>query len=161
MISFPQNIKTEHEKQGYFGEQLVKSYYEKEGFLVYENPDKYGSWDLIIVNKISGKSFTVQVKTMVRYIVYNYYGIKCNSETLDNLKLCDKLIIVTRNPNSINDEKWKGKVLEVLNHKNFTLKHKEYIIPSIDKNFKELFKLSDEQLISLNSFKTYNTEFNG
>lgn len=154
---YPAHCNTEYHKQGYWGEMYIKDFLERAGWLVYMNPDQYGGWDMIKVDKTTGKSSTIQVKTLVRYVTRGYFGIKDGvmGQTIKNLKSCDELILVVRNPNSIDDREYKGKVLKVKNHKNFTLNGKEYIIPSEAENFVHLSTLSYDELQQVNSHKTY------
>ena len=86
----------------------------------------------------------------------NYFGIKegVKKQTINNLKSCDELILVVRNPASIEDKLYKGKVLKVKNHKNFTLIHNEYRIPSDSDNFELLAELTPQELNEVNSFNT-------
>lgn len=155
--NWPAHCNTENAKQGYWGEMYVQRMFSNQGYLTMINPDPFGGWDMIRIDPITGKSTTIQVKTLVRYVTKNYFGIKNGimGKTVENLKECDELILVVRNPHSIDDTKYKGHVLRVLDHRNYTLIKNEYIIPSIPDNFIHLAYLTPDELKSVNSFKTY------
>jgi|SRR6056300_1180241 len=145
------------ELQGQYGENIVQNYYIENGFTVVKNPDDYGRWDLFVYNK--NEAYTIQVKTMVRYIIKNYFGICAgpSGRAFETLRTCDKLILVVRNPDNPNigkDKEFGGKVLEVLNHEKFTIQNNNYIIPSRWSNFKLLTELTPQQIIEVDSFKT-------
>lgn len=153
---YPAHIITESAKQGYWGEMYVKSLYEKQGYIVAMNPDQFGGWDMIKIERVTGRSYTVQVKTLVRYVTKNYFGIKDGvmGQTIENLKYCDELVLVVRNPHSIDDHQYKGKVLRVIRHRDYKMRGLEYIIPSNSENFELLGVLS---LVELNQVSSYGT----
>lgn len=154
--TWPKHCDNEYRKQGYWGEIYVKQLFESKGYYVFMNPDPFGGWDLIVIEPKSGKSKSVQVKTICRYVSKNYFGISDGvaGETIENLLNCDVLILVVRNPFSIDDKEYKGKVLRVINHKNFTKTGNQYIIPSISENFIQIAQLTDEELNQVSSFRT-------
>ena len=121
------------------------------------NPDTYGAWDMVRIHKATGKSTSIQVKTIVRFVKDQYFGLKDGpmEKTIDNLKLCDELIIVVRNPHAIDDPEYKGLVLRVKNHKNYRMYGKEYRIPSKNEYFDLVTRLTEEELHIVSSFKTH------
>lgn len=148
----------EFQRQGKWGESYVKNYLEQLGRIVVENPNKYGSWDLISINKDTGKSQTIQVKTTQRYIKNNYFNIKLGKtyQTLVNLLMADRLIIIAADPAKFRDDAYGGNVLDVINHRNYTIDTSTdtYIIPSEKSNFKIITSLSEMERAQLNSFDT-------
>jgi len=138
------------EKQGVIGEALVKDYYEQEGYKVYENSDKYGVWDLIVASECT--AFTVQVKTMVRYITKDRFTIKEGPQkvTVDNAISADKLIIVCRHPHPTafgKDSAWGGQIIEVQDHRTRYRRNTagDLVIPSNHSNLHTLAYLEPDE----------------
>lgn len=143
--------------QGVWGERFVKKHYESMGYNVIMNPNQFGIWDMFVYNDDESDAFTVQVKTTQRYIKFNQFTIHLGKTKASylNLMAADKLVLVTRTPQSphaSSDTKWPGRVLEVLKPRGFTKSKDCYIIPSVESNFIELARLSDSQLNELNNF---------
>lgn len=155
-LEFPEYCNNEFLKQGYWGEMLVKRILEQNGHFVIMNPDVYGSWDMVSIHKISGKSKSIQVKTLSRYVTKNYFGISSGKtqKALESIKECDKLVLVVRTPPTFHDSEFSGLVLDVLNHKNFTSQYGSFIIPDTDSNFNILYKMTEDELMQVNSFDT-------
>lgn len=153
-VIFPEWCKDEKERQGYWGEVLVKSYLELNNYKVIQSSDKFSSWDLMTLCPEAIKE-SVQVKTMVRFVKFGFWGIKVGGkQSFENLMSSDRLIIVTRNPATYNDPIFPGRIVEIKNHRDYELVGNEYRIPSDKANFTELFKISKNLIDQVNSFKT-------
>lgn len=163
ITEWPAHCNNENSRQGYWGELYVKRLFQNQGYIVVLNPDPFGGWDMVRIDPVTGKSTSIQVKTLIRYVTKNYFGISSGptGNAFNNIKLCDELILVVRNPTTIDDKQYKGKVIKVKNHKKFTIYNNQYIIPSNIENFEELAQLTKEELDIVNSFNTAKRKYNG
>lgn len=144
---------TPFEEQGLFGELIVKTYYENLGYIVIKNPNQYGPWDLFAYNDF--EAFTIQVKTCVRYVKYNYISLhqSATNDSFISAKFCDKLIFVIKDPEAFDDNKYGGNVYEAIDHKkHFSIN--EFKIPCNSSTLKLLTSLSQDERAKLKSFKT-------
>ena len=147
---------TEIEKQGEFGEQIVSNFFKSTGCQVFKNPDKYGTWDLIVEK--NGIAQTVQVKTTVRFVKRNTFRfhIGTTGKAYETIQHCDLLIAVVRNPeNYYADREYGGKIVMIKNHRDFKMSNDVSLwIPSNDNTTKIIGELTQEQLKTVDSFKT-------
>ena len=153
-MEFPIWCNTDKLRQGEYGEMLVKQYFESIGFIVVKNPNRFGSWDLIVIDPQTGDAKKVQVKTVSRYVTKKYFGLTLGKrgDTEEALKSCDWLILVVRTPPSFHDKEYEGKMLLVKNHRSYNVVGNQYIIPSDEDNFVLITKLKAKQLKELNTF---------
>ena len=147
---------TPKHEQGTLGENYITSYYESQGYQVHPSTLPFSFFDLFVYNNT--QAFTVQVKTLTRYVTKNYFSIKDGpkEQTISNAQSCDKLIIVTKKPNhhTINEDlQFQGNVYEVKNHKNLIPHNKELIIPSNPKHIQYLYTLSIEEQEQINNIQ--------
>lgn len=155
-VNFPSYCDTEFHKQGHWGEMLVKQVLEDSGHTIIMNPDRFGIWDMVSIDNISGKSESIQVKTVSRYVTRKYFSVAVGKtlKTLESILKCDKLIIVVKNSASYPDKEYAGRVLLVKDHKKFTSKDGEFVIPDNMENFELIYNLSSEELKQVDSFNT-------
>ena len=144
---------TPKHRQGSLGEQAVTSYYQSLGYQVHSSTLPFSFFDLFVYNDTT--SFTVQVKTLTRYVTKNYFSIKdgIKEQTIKNAQACDKLIIVTKKPNHHlvqEDPQFQGNVYEVKNHKNLIPNNKELVIPSTPKHIQYLYTLNEQEQEQIN-----------
>jgi hypothetical protein len=148
---------TEIEKQGEYGEVLVNKFLtEKLGTRIIRNPDKYGTWDSMAVDG-KGVEHTFQIKACTRYITKKSFRfhIGPTGRALDTIKQCDHLICVVRNPPTMKDWQYAGKIVRILDHTKYNLSSDGTLwIPSNDKTTEVLGSITAEELAHLDSFKT-------
>ena len=147
---------TEIERQGEFGEQVVADLFRSTGCQVFKNPDKYGTWDLIIEK--GGVAQTAQIKTTVRFLKKNSFRfhIGKTGRAYETIRHCDLLIAVVRNPeNYLTDREYGGKIVMIKNHRDFKMSSDGSLwIPSNKDTTKIIGDLTEEQLRTVDSFKT-------
>lgn len=157
-FEIPAQYNTETLKQGYWGEQWVSEFFKSCNHKIIWPKDRYEYFDFYL-QLANGQLSTIQVKTVTRYVKNNYYKINdgVNKETLNNIKKCDTLILVTRTPNHVSlkeDKEFEGKVFIVKKHKNISISNNSFIIPSTEKYLIHLGTLTSEELKQVNSFNT-------
>lgn len=141
------------QEQGTLGETYIINYYRSQGYQVHPSTLPFSFFDLFVYNNTT--AFTVQVKTLTRYVYENRFSIKDGpkEQTISNTQACDKLIIVTKKPNHHKvkeDPQFQGNVYEVINHKNLIPKNKELIIPSTPKHIQYLYTLNEQEQEQIN-----------
>lgn len=154
-IIIPEEYNTDALRQGYWGEQWVKRFYENSGkFWVHSNDDRFGSWDQTVVSKETGRSRLQQIKTISRYVTKNYFGITLGEkgDTYAAIQEADDLIFVVRTPPTFYDNMFEGQVLLVKNHRQYKPIKNQLIIPSYEVNFEKIGKLSSNELNEVNQF---------
>lgn len=147
---------TEEEKQGEYGEVIVNKFLENElGMKVYRNPNKYGSWDTIAIK--DDKAMTVQIKACTRFITKDSFRfhIGKTGKSFETIRHCDHLICVIRNPPSMVDYKYAGKIVKIKDHWKYDISRDGTLwIPSNPSTTEIIGEITEEELRILSSFKT-------
>ena len=154
-IVIPEEYNTDALRQGYWGEQWVKHFYENSGkFWVHSNEDRFGSWDQTVISKKTGISRLQQIKTISRYVTKNYFGITLGQrgDTYEAIQAADDLIFVVRTPPTFYDNLYEGHVLLVKNHRQYKQNKNQLIIPSYKENFEKIGELTPSELNEVNQF---------
>lgn len=145
-------------KQGYLGELLVKDIFENKGFQVYMNDYKYGPWDMVLLDQNSFNAKFVQVKTIQRYVIKNYWGIRINDSrsTVDNFLKVDSFVIVNRSPSNLTiKDSYAGKIFAFNPSKiEYTITKRDIIIDCDQDHIIHIGNIHPNNLKILDSFRS-------
>lgn len=145
---------TEELAQGQYGELLVNAFYLDKGYEVFTNINTKGKADTVVLK--DNEFETLQIKACVRFVTKHKIGLHVGptQKSWKTIQACDHLICVIRHPYNYYDGDYGGKIIRVINHRQYSPTGNTLWFPTNDKTVEVIGEISREELAILSSFET-------